>query len=234
MTAPTSKSRQTEQISGAIKAAIEATPEVVRAVIEQGTERLGQFVAPIAEHPLIRYATKIPGIQWVMAALGQVNVEQVQQEVAKLRQQYPLETAEQLAHRVIVDTAIKAGGIGLLTNLIPPLALTLLGVDLAAMTALQAEMIYRIAAIYGFSVHEPTRRGEVLAIFGLAAGSSNLVKSGLSIVELIPIVGTVVGTTSNAALMYSLGHVACAYYEAQQKAIIQAAKDEISEVGGGL
>jgi uncharacterized protein (DUF697 family) len=219
MTPPTSKSRQTEQISGAIKAAIEATPEAVRAVIEQGTERLGQVVAPIAEHPLIRYATKIPGIQWVMAALGQVNVEQVQQEVTKLHQQYPLETAEQLAHRVIVDTAIKAGGIGLLTNLIPPLALTLLGVDLAAMTALQAEMIYRIAAIYGFSVHEPTRRGEVLAIFVLSAGSSNLVKSGLSIVEPIPIVGTVVGTTSNAALMYSLGHVACAYYEAQQRVL---------------
>ena len=216
-------------------AAIQATPEAVRATIEQGTERLGQIVTPIAEHPLIQYATKIPGIKWLMAALGQVNVEQVQQEVAKLRQQYPLESAEQLAHRVIVDTSIKAGSIGLLTNFVPPLALSLLPVDLAAMTALQAEMIYRIAAIYGFSVHEPTRRGEVLTIFSLSSGSSNLVKSGLSIFELIPIVGTVVGTTSNAALLYSLGHVAGYYYEAKQKAItVQVAKNGISKVGGGL
>lgn len=225
MTAPTSQSRFNDQIRDAIAAAIQATPEAIRATIEQGTERLGQMVTPIAEHPLTRYATKIPGIQWLMAALGQVDVEQAEREVAALRQQYPLETSEQLAHRVIVDTAIKAGGIGLLTNFIPPLALTLLAVDLAAMTALQAEMIYRIAAIYGFSVHEPARRGEVLAIFGLSSGSSNVIKSGLSVVELIPIVGTVVGTTSNAALLYSLGHIACYFYEAKKVATTQATNE---------
>lgn len=217
MTAPSKGRPYTEQMREAIVAAIQGMPETMRTTLEQGTERVGQMVAPIAESPLVKYATKVPGVRWLLSALGQVDIEQVEKEVAELRQRYPLETSEQLCHRVIVDTAIKAGGIGLATNFIPPLALTLLAVDLAAVAALQAEMIYRIAAIYGFSVHEPARRGEVLALFGLSSGGSNVIKSGLSIVELIPIVGTVAGTTSNAALIYSLGHVACYFYEAKQR-----------------
>ncbi|MBD2655438.1 EcsC family protein [Synechocystis sp. FACHB-383] len=197
--------------------ALQKTPDTLREQIEQGTEQLGAFVTPIAEHPLMQFSTKMPGLQWLLAALGQVNSEKVEREVMALRGQYPLETQAQLAQRVIVETAIKAGGIGLMTNFIPPLALTLLMADLTATTALQAEMIYRIAAIYGFSVHEPSRRGEVLALFFLASGSANLIKSGLSLFELIPILGVVIGITSNASLIYSIGHGACYFYETKKR-----------------
>lgn len=187
--------------------------------VEQGTETVGKAVTPIAENPLVKYATKVPGINVLLAALGQVDEERVQSEVEKLRQEHPLETADQLAHRIIVDTALKAGGIGLLTNFIPPLALSLLAVDLAAVTALQAEMIYRIAAAYGFSLRDSTRRGEVLAIFGLSVGGSGVLKSGLSFVEILPVIGAVVGASSNAALIYSLGYVACRFYEAKKNSV---------------
>ncbi|HAA29912.1 MAG TPA: hypothetical protein DCE56_22195 [Cyanobacteria bacterium UBA8553] len=190
--------------------------------VEQGTEQIGKIVTPIAEHPLIKFATKVPGINVLLAALGQVDEEKVQIEVEKLRQEYPLETPEQLAHRIMVDTSLKAGGIGLLTNFVPPLALTLFAVDLAAVTALQAEMVYRIAAVYGFSLLEPARRGEVLAIFGLSMGGSGVLKGGLSFIELFPVIGAVVGASSNAALLYSLGHVACRFYEAKRNSITQA------------
>ena len=185
--------------------------------LEQGAESVGQFVTPIAEHPFVKYAAKIPGINWLLTALGQVNVEQAQNDVDKLRREYPLETPEQLAHRIIVDVAVKAGGIGLLTNFVPPLALTLFAVDIAAVTTLQAEMVYRIAAAYGFSLKEPARRGEVLAIFGLSLGGSGTLKVGLGLVELLPVVGAVVGASSNAALIYSLGYVACRFYRGCRK-----------------
>jgi uncharacterized protein (DUF697 family) len=184
--------------------------------IEQATETIGRVVTPIAENPFIKFATKVPGINWLLAALGQVNVEQVEREIEQLRQQYPLETSQQVAHRVIVDTAFKAGGIGLLTNFVPPIALTLLAVDLAAITALQAEMIYRIATIYGFPPNEPARRGEVLAIFGLSMGGSGVLKGGLSVVEVLPVIGAAVGASSDAALLYSLGYLACQYYETKK------------------
>lgn len=192
-----------------------AGPEALR-FVEQGTETVGKFVTPIAEHPFIKFAAKVPGISLLLTALGHVDVEQAQNEVDKLRQQYPLETPEQLAHRVVVDTALKAGGIGLLTHFIPPFALALFAVDAAATTALQAEMIYRIAAAYGFPLKDPTRRGEVLVIFALSAGGSGILKGGLTLVELLPVIGAAVGASSNAALLYSIGYVASQFYGAKR------------------
>jgi hypothetical protein len=146
--------------------------------VEQGTETVGNVVTPIATNPLIKFATKVPGASWLLAALGQVDVDAVQQEVETLRRNYPTDTDEALAQRVITDTAWKAAGIGLATNFVPPLALMLLAVDLGAIAALQAEMIYRIAAIYGFSPTDPTRRGEVLTLWGLGTGRLSSGQSG--------------------------------------------------------
>lgn len=202
-------------------------PVAVR-LVEQGTENVGKVVTPIAENPLVKYAAKVPGINWLATALGQVDVEKAENEVEKLRQEYPLETPEELAHRIIVDTSLKAGGIGLITNFLPPLALTLFAVDIVAITTLQAEMVYRIAAAYGFLLKDPARRGEVLAIFGLSVGGSGVLKVGLGIVELIPGVGAVVGASSNAGLIYSLGYVACRFYEAKRNSAAQA---DVSGVG---
>jgi len=199
-----------------VSAAIATATQMAVQFVEQGTESVGKIVTPIAEHPLTKYAAKVPGINLLLTALGQVDIEKAENEVNKLRQEYPLEAPEQLAHRIIVDTALKAGGVGLLTNFVPPLALTLFGVELAAVTALQAEMVYRIAAAYGFSLSDPARRGEVLAIFGLSLGGSGVLKVGLGIVELLPVIGAAVGASNNAGLIYSLGNVASRFYGAKR------------------
>jgi uncharacterized protein (DUF697 family) len=196
--------------------AVQAIADRLIQTIERSTETVGAIVTPIAENPLIKFATKVPGISWLMAALGQVEVERVQREVEELRRTYPLETADQLAQRVITETAWRAAGIGLVTNFIPPLALMLFAVDLGAIAALQAGMIYRIAALYGFPPHEPTRRGEVLALWGLSVGGSGVLKAGLSLVELLPGIGAAVGITSDAALLYGLGNLAARFYGTKQ------------------
>lgn len=188
---------------------------VVHEVVERGTETVGKIVTPIAEHPVTQFATRVPGLTWLMAALGQVNVEKVEREVAELRQKYPTASTAELAQQIISDTAFKAAGAGLITNIVPPLAISLLAIDIAAVTALQATMVYQIAALYGFPVTEPTRRGEVLALWGLSMGGSGALKTGLSLVEAIPLIGTGVGVASNAALLYSLGYVAQQFYEAK-------------------
>lgn len=212
-----------EQLNQMVTAATTAAGEMIvpalQELLEQGTETVGRIVTPIAENPLVQFATKVPGVNWLMAALGQVNVQKVEQEIAALRQQYPLDTCDDLAQRVIADTAMKAAGAGLVTNIVPPLAVSMLALDIAAVTALQADMVYRIAAIYGFSVHEPTRRGEVLALWGLSTGGSGVLKTGLSLVEAIPLIGAGIGIASNAVLIYSLGQVASRFYEAKQAAL---------------
>jgi uncharacterized protein (DUF697 family) len=186
-------------------------------LVERSTVTIGKVVTPIANNPLVRFATKVPVISWLFAALGQVNVTSVQNDVEKLRQRYPLDSTDQLAHRIMAETAWKAAGVGLLTNALPPMALMLFAVDIGAIAALQAKMIYRIATLYGFSPTDPTRQGEVLTLWGLSTGSSSFVKSGLSIVEIIPGLGALVGVTSDAALLYTMGYFACRFYEEKRR-----------------
>jgi uncharacterized protein (DUF697 family) len=76
-------------------------------------------------------------------------------------------------------------------------------------------MVYQIAAAYGLDLHEPARRGEVLAIFGLSLGT-NVLKFGLSLVEIIPGIGAVIGASSNAIMLYALGYTACRFYEGKE------------------
>ncbi|MBF2027254.1 MAG: hypothetical protein IGS48_10865 [Oscillatoriales cyanobacterium C42_A2020_001] len=215
----------TDKITAAATTTGESIGPALYEFVEQGTESVGRVITPIAENPFVKFATTIPVIRWLFAALGQVNVNAVQKDVAELQRKYPTDTPEQLAHRIMVDTAWKAAGIGLATNFIPPLALTLFAIDLGAISALQAEMIYRIAVIYGFSPNEPARRGEVLTLWGLFTGSSEVMKIGLSIVELLPGVGTLVGTSSSAGLVYGMGYLACRFYEEKLKSTgIQGSK----------
>lgn len=185
---------------------------------EPVTATVGNVVGPIANLPFIQFATALPGMKWLLAALGQVNVGEVRSQVAELRQQYPQENKRALAQRVMAETALKAAGVGLATNFVPPVAFALTLVDIGAIAALQANMIYRIATIYGYSPTDHDRRGEVLAIWLLSSTTAGVVKSGLSIAELIPGLGAVLGVATDTSLIYSVGYFACRYYETKRSA----------------
>jgi uncharacterized protein (DUF697 family) len=206
-----------ESLQTSVDSAGDAFIRFIYPAIEQATRIVGTTVAPIADIPFIKYATAIPGLSWLLAALGQVNAEKVQREVAELRAKYPLDTDVQLAQRVIGKTTFRAAQVGFLTNIIPPVALFLFALDIGAIAALQAEMIYKIATIYGFSTEDVERRGEVLAIWAVFTGSSGTLKSGLSFLEVLPGAGTVVGIAADAGIIYGVGFLACRYYEVKLK-----------------
>jgi len=181
--------------------------------VEQSTETIGKVVTPIAENPFLNSVTKLPMLRWFMAALGQVDIARVERDVQTLRQQNPQKTRAELTQQIIQDSTLKAAGVGLITNIIPPVALSLMALDFAALSALQAEMLYRIAAIYELPLNEPARRGEVLTIYGLSVGGTGVLKAGLSIPEMIPVLGAVIGASSDAAILFTLGQVAARFYE---------------------
>ncbi|WP_052049969.1 EcsC family protein [Leptolyngbya sp. KIOST-1] len=187
-------------------------------VLEPVTTTVGSVIGPIVSLPFIQYATALPGLRVLLAALGQVNVAGVRSQVDELRSQYPLDDKRGLAQRVMAETALKAAGVGLATNFLPPIAFTLTLVDIGAVAALQASMIYRIATIYGYSPTDHDRRGEVLAIWLLSSTTAGMVKSGLSIAELIPGLGALLGVATDASLIYSVGYFACRYYETKRSA----------------
>lgn len=186
--------------------------QAVQAFIEAATQTLGESVEPIANSRLLDLAARVPGLGWILAAVGRANTTKINAEVARLRAEHPTETEAQLCDRLISSAAITAGGVGLITNLLPPIALMLFAVDIAAVATLQTEMVYRIAKVYGFELEEPARRGEVMAIFGLSLISSGAVKTSLGLVEALPLIGIAVGVTSNAGLLYALGNGAQQYY----------------------
>lgn len=195
----------------------QATADGTHTALEQTTESVGNRLHPIAENPAVDYVAKVPGLGWLTSALGRVDKEKAEADVAKLRREHPADSAEDLAHRIIVDSTIKAGGVGLATNIIPPIALGLFAVDLAAVASLQSEMLYRVAAAYDFDANDPARKGEALTIFALSLGTSSALKTGLSAVELIPLVGAAVGASSNAGILYSFGIAASQFYKRKRE-----------------
>ncbi len=147
--------------------------------------------------------------------MDQVDIVKAETQVRKLQQQYPHEQASEIAHRLMLEKSLYVGGSGLASSLVPGFAAALLAVDLAATTAMQAEMVYQIACAYGLNLQEPARKGEVIAIFGLALGGGCAIKAGLGFLRNVPVAGAVIGASTNAATLYALGYAACRFYEAK-------------------
>ena len=180
-------------------------------IIEKTTVSTGETLDWIASNPILKSADNIIGLDWLMTFLGKADTVEIQAVVEEMRSRYPQESSAQIANRLIVQKTWEGGRLGLLTNIVPPVAALFLGIELIATTKLQTEMVYEIAAAYGLDLNEPARRGEVLAIFGLSLGA-DAIKTGLTIVEIIPGIGAVVGASTNAAMLYVLGQTACRFY----------------------
>lgn len=214
--------------SNLASSAIDSASQATQQLLDQTTQSVGNTLENTANNPAVKFATDKLGAKWLKALLGGVEIEKVQVKVKQFQDKYPTETPSQIAHRLIVDKAMFAAGVGFATNIIPPIAATLFGIELAANTLMQAEMVYEIAGAYGLDLTESKRRGEVAAIFALALGSDT-VKAGLGLIELIPGVGAVVGASSNAMMFYALGFAANRFYEAKSKVPVTTVDGEIMD-----
>ncbi len=208
----------TDNLSQFIESILELTEKETQKFLDHTTNQTGETLKSIAENPVVQLLKNAPGTDWLMTLLGEIDIKKTQEKVKQLQDKYPKEKSDDLAHRIIVETAWEAGKIGLITNIIPPVAIALLGLELAATIKLQAEMVYQIAAVYGLDLHEPARRGEILGIFALSLGT-DVLKAGLTLVEIIPGVGAVVGASTNAIMIYGLGYTACRFYQTKFKIV---------------
>lgn len=187
------------------------------------TDGVGYLLSLVSDSPQLQELTKTFQVDWLINVIDKVDIVKAETSVRKLQQKYPNEEPSEIAHRLILEKAIFAGGSGLASSLLPGVAAAMFAVDLAATTLLQAEMVYQIACAYGLDLKEPARKGEVLAIFGLSLGGSQVLKSGseyalkagLGFLRNIPAAGAVIGTSTNALMLYALGHGACKFYEAK-------------------
>lgn len=201
---------------GTAAAAAEAAAKQTHRLIEQATQGAGQAVDRVSDNWLVRRVSGVLNLNWLVGATDRVDIKKAEAAVKKLQQEHPNESPSRIAHRIMVEKATRAGGIGLASSILPGAALALLAIDLAATTQLQAEMVYQIAATYGLDLEDPARKGEVLAIFGLGLGGGRALRTaGLGLLRNVPFAGAMIGASSNAAMIYSLGYAACRFYEAK-------------------
>jgi uncharacterized protein (DUF697 family) len=188
----------------------------------QAINGLGYAISFLGDNPQFQQVAQFLQMDWLVRVIDQVDVVSAEEVVRKLQQQYPNELPQEIAHRLMLNKALMAGGAGLAGNLIPGAAVAMLAVDFTATMLLQAEMVYQIACTYGFDLQAPARKGEVLAIFGLSLGSNQLLNIGISYaaqagLSFVPVAGSVAGAVisagTNAAMIYALGHGACWFYE---------------------
>ncbi|MEM9090776.1 MAG: hypothetical protein AAGC93_18765 [Cyanobacteria bacterium P01_F01_bin.53] len=161
-------------------------------------------------------------MDWLLPIVTQVDIVKAEEQVKKLQQKYPNETPRQIANRIMMQKTLLVGGSGLASSVAPGAAAGLFALDLAATTAIQAEMGYQIAGVYGLDMHDPARGKEILGIFGLVFGSNYAIKSGLQLMmRNVPVAGAVVGAGTNAATLYTVGHMACSFYEHKMGVLAQ-------------
>lgn len=193
------------------------------------TEGAGQVLnllgrLPLLRNPVVRRLAGVLKLDWLMGMSDRVDTSKAIAAVKEMQQKHPDESPNQIAHRLMVRKAMQAGSSGFVTSLLPGFATALLALDLAATTALQTELVYEIAAAYGLDLNDPERKGEILGIFGLALGGSNALKAGLGFLRNVPFAGAMIGASTNATVLYSVGYAASRFYEAK----LQAASDEPS------
>lgn len=171
----------------------------------------GTSLKGVSQLPFVTPLSKLLGVDWLF---GEMNLDKIYLKVNQVRQQYPQEDNKSLAHRLVVAEALEAGKLGVIANILPPVALFLFGIELVVLAKLQAELVYEIAYLYGLDLKDSKRRGEVLALFLLSLGGDT-VKAGLNIFEIIPGFGIIIGGSTNAILIYALGQTASQFYQSK-------------------
>ncbi|MBD2037867.1 hypothetical protein H6F76_23215 [Leptolyngbya sp. FACHB-321] len=203
------------QAGGAITGTAFGAAGALGGMALQATDGVGYVFDMINSSPQLQDLTKALNVDWLLKIAEQVDVVQAETHVKNLQRKYPNEKPGDIAHRVMQEKALHVGGTGFASSLLPGFAAAMIAMDLAATTALQAEMVYQIACAYGLNLYEPARKGEVMAIFGLALGGNAALNAGLGFARNIPVAGAVIGAGSNAAMLYALGYAACRFYEAK-------------------
>jgi uncharacterized protein (DUF697 family) len=191
----------------------------------------GSSLVFISQSPILKKLTEKLKIDWLAHAIDTVDVVNAEAKVRELQRQYPHEKPQEIAHHLMVEKALLAAGTGLASSLVPGMALALAGMDLAAMTALSAELVYQIAAAYGMDLRSSDRKKEVVAIFGLSLGSNLAIEAGVTLISNIPLAGAVINASASAAMIYAMGYGACRFYEAHlDSSEIETKLEDLQEV----
>ena len=185
------------------------------------------------------------GANWLLDLLEKVDIHKARKRVAKVQLAYPNESPAQISQRMIWSKAKYLGGIGFASGLVPPgLNVPFIVLDVITTVVVQMELVYEIAAAHGLDLEAPERKGELVLVMAVGAGSDRAVNAGLRVFERkvtpvlleqlakvlggklaekfitrsIPLIGAVLGAGANITFLYALGKTAVQFYS--QKGLV--------------
>ena len=85
------------------------------------------------------------------------------------------------------------------------------------MTKIVVEMVYQIAAIYGFDLQDPARKTEVLTAFSATFLGEQAIIAGIDWLKRAWFPSLIISAGAKALIIYAVGNAACLFYEAKLK-----------------
>lgn len=148
--------------------------------IEKSGKTVGGLIERFSNLKLYKNLTDNFGLFWLFERIVSVDIEKVNKQVEKFRKKYPEASIEELCDKLITHKAFYTGTIGFTSGLIPGNIPALL-FDFVSTIGAEAELIYEIALIYGMDLADNTRKGEVLTLIALGAGSTKSAEAALKL-----------------------------------------------------
>lgn len=165
-----------------------------------------------------------------------MDLKEAKRQVEELKSKFPDYPPDEIAKILIGQTCLEVAGISLQESLKAQayvkeidsqieIAISMIARrNLKTITNECAEMVYKIAMIYGFDMDNPIRIFEVLAAFGIAWLGNRAIDAGIGLLEDIGLlqVGfygeTTIRAGSKALMILTVGYAARQFYREKLKA----------------
>lgn len=156
----------------------------------------------------------------VKAFIDKINIAEVENKVDELWEKFPYETPEKIAQRLLLQQIIRVSKNSAVTTVVPGKIAETVGIDYVAIALMEKEIIFQIAATYGFDVWHPNRKKEAFAMIDRVLRSTRSGRIVVSLSQMVPLAGQFMNVGTDAFLVYVIGNTARKFYEAMSQEAI--------------
>lgn len=186
---------------------------------------------PLESNPCLKELKKTANLsswnnldQWLAESWADIDFEAAEESVIRLQRRNPGKFPYDIAHTLIVHKSLQAAGvelIGDITNkindLLDKIFEGLVEISLPSICKLSAEMVYQIAAIYGFPLNFEERLMEAQIVFAVTCLGEQAINAGINWLMYDYVTTKVLKASTKALMIYAIGNVACILYELKAK-----------------
>ena len=151
------------------------------------------------------------------AFIDKINIEEVEKTVDELWDKFPYEPPEKISQKLLMQQILRVSKNSAVTTVVPGKIAETVGIDYVAIALMEKEIIFQIAAAYGFDIWHPNRKKEAFAIIDRVLRSTRSGRIVVSLSQMIPLAGQFMNVGTDAFLVYVIGNTARKFYEAKSQ-----------------